>query len=244
MTIAQIGILAVLALVVCIVLSILGSMIMSSAASPQPTTQTYTLAPSPTAISTSTPWPTITPVPDWKVHSFASDQAQIWLPNSYFGGDIATSSDEIMRELRDTVDDDAFASDIEGLIAIPEIIFFAFDTNITDSVRFMYVGSEPLDSDMSLTMDDYLNKMMDNFKDSNDRIVERQIAQLDNFPAGKLVIESKVPAGDVEKFVSMAIYMIEVEDTMWFIAFRTGRSEFAAHQETILTAVNSFWVQR
>ena len=92
-------------------------------------------------------------------------------------------------------------------------------------------------------MDYYLNRMMDNFTDVNDRVVERQIAQLDHYQAGKLVIESKVQAGDAERFVTIAIYMVKVGDTMWFITYRTGREEFKDHQQTIEASANSFWVQ-
>lgn len=243
MTIIQIGTLSLLALVACITLSILGGMIFRPAPSVQEVSATYTLAPRPTAKPTTTPWPTITPVSDWKRHTFSNDQAQIWLPNSFFGGDTKTSSDEIMEKVRTTFNDETFTSDIEGLIAIPGILFFAIDTDSNDSARFMHVGSEPKDPDITLTMDGYLNHMMDKFSGGSERVVERQITQLDNFPVGKLVVESKVPAGDLDAFVSTAIYMIMVDDTMWFVTFRTGRDEFSSYQEIIQAVVNSFWIQ-
>ena len=148
-----------------------------------------------------------------------------------------------MEKLKTTFNDEAFANDIQGMIAIPEIVFFAFDTEFTTSARFMHIGKEALDPDTDLSMDYYLNRMMDNFTGANDRVVERQIVQLDHYPAGKLVIESKVPAGEIETFVTMAIYMIKVDDTMWFITFRTGREEYIDYKEIIETSTNSFWVQ-
>jgi hypothetical protein len=93
-------------------------------------------------------------------------------------------------------------------------------------------------------MDDYLNQMMDDFADGNDRVTGRQIVQLDHYPAGKLVVESKVPVGGAETYVTMAIYMIEADDTMWLIRFRTGREEFSDYQQTIETSAGSFWVER
>lgn len=243
MTFAQISILAVLAIFACIIIGILGVLISNFTPNKQPAQQAYTLVPSQTPDVTTTPWPTITPIPDWLVHSFAAGQAQIWLPSSYFGGDTSISSEEIIEELRATVDDEAFINEIQGLISIPEITFFAFDADFVDSTRFMHIGSEPLNPDLPLTMNDYLNRMMDNFTDGNDRVVERQVVQLDYYPAGKLVVESKVPAGDLETFVSMAIYMVKVDNTMWFITFRTGRQEYKDYQPIIEAAVNSFWIQ-
>jgi hypothetical protein len=107
----------------------------------------------------------------------------------------------------------------------------------------MYVGTEALDPDLSLSMDYYLNRMMDNFTGVNERVVERQIARLDHYQAGRLVVESKVPAGDTEKFVTTVIYMVRVNDTMWFTTFRTGREEYKDYQQIIQTSANSFWVQ-
>jgi len=242
MTLAQIGILAGLAVVACIVIGILGTMLLNAA----PNTQvqpTYTLQPSPTPVVTSTAWPTVTPIPNWQEYSFLDGQARIWLPASYTGGDTATSSEAIMEKLRATFNDEAFASDVQGLLAIPEIAFFAFDTESTSSARIAYVASEALNPDLDLSMDYYLNRMMDNFTGANDRVVERQIAQLDHYQAGKLVIESKVPAGDTERFVTIVIYMVQVDDTMWFITFRTGREEFKEYQQSIEVSVNSFWIQ-
>ena len=243
MTLAQIGILAGLALVACVVLGILGILILNAAPGSQGVEPTFTLQPSPTTISISTPWPTITPIPNWQEYSFTDSHARIWLPTSYFGGDPATSSAAIIERLKATYDDEAFAQDIEGLLAIPEVDFFAFDTESINSVKFMYVGTESLNPDLKLSMDYYLNRMMGNFTDPSDRVVERQIAQLDHYQAGKLVVESKVQAGDVESFVSQAIYLVQVDDTMWLISFRTGREEYLDYQEVIEDSVNSFWVQ-
>jgi hypothetical protein len=243
MTLAQIGILATLALVACIVIGVLGALMLNLVPGTQQAEPTYTFQPSPTFVATSTAWPTITPIPNWKEYSFLENQARIWLPASYSGGDTVTSSEEILENLRVTFNDEAFARDVEGLLAIPEITFFAFDTESTSSARIAYVGSEPLNPDLDLSMDFYLNRMMDNFSEASDRVVERQIVRLDHYQAGKLVVESRVPAGDSESFVTIVIYMVQVGDTMWFITFRTGREEFKDYREIIETSANSFWVQ-
>jgi hypothetical protein len=243
MTLVQIVILAALALVACIILGILGTMLLNSTPNTQIAQPTYTLQPSPTPFFTTTPWPTITPIPDWQEYSFADGQARIWLPASYIGGDTATSSGAIMEKLKATIDDEAFANDIQGLIASPEVSFFAFDTEFTSAVRFMFIGNETLSPDLVITMDDYLNSMM-NTTDGSNRVVERQVTQLDNNPAGILVVESKVPAGDVEVYLRAAVYVIQVDNTMWLITFRTGREEFGSYRPIIEASAKSFWIQR
>jgi hypothetical protein len=242
MTVGQLIILSVLGCIACSVAGFAGSMAFTLAAMPQPEALvTYTLAPTRTPAPTSTPLPTITPIPNWSAYSFAEGKASIWLPASYSGGDTATSSATIMGNLRASTSDEAFISDIEGLIALPEVKFFAFDTNFEQGSKFMYVGIEALDPDLILSMDDYLNRMMDNFASGSERVVERQIVELERFTTGKLVIENKVPTGEGETFVTMAIYLIEIEDTMWFVIFRTGRGEYKDYQPIIEASVNSFW---
>ena len=198
MTFTQISILAALALVACVVIGILGTLMLNLFPGTQQAEPTYTLQPGPTPVLTATAWPTITPIPDWQEYSFTEGRTRIWLPASYIGGEPATSSDMIRENLKTIFDDEDFSRDIEGLLAIPEIDFFAFDAEFVDSARFMYVGTEALNPDLDLSMDYYLNRRMDIFTGASDRVVERQIAQLDHFEAGKLVIESKVPVGDAD----------------------------------------------
>ena len=245
MTFLQIGILAALALVACIVIGTMGALMLNSMPIPQQQIQaTYTLQPSPTPTYTPTSWPTITPIPDWQEYSFADSQARIWLPASYMGGDTVTSPEAIMEKLNTTIKDEDFSKDIQNLIATPDVLFFAFDTEFTSAVRFMFIGKESLSPDLVISLDDYLNRIADDSTNGSNRLVERQVTQQDNFPVGKLVVENKIPAGDIEVYVTVAVYVIPVDNTMWLITFRTGRDEFGSYRPTIESVTNSFWIQR
>ena len=244
MTLSQIGILAVMAIFGCIVIGILGSMISSGATDLQLAQQVNTLTPSPVPTATSTSWVAVTPIPNWQQFSFASGKAQIWLPNSYMGGDTLTSAEEIMVTVRATIDDEVFADIIQNSILSPDVTFLALDTNLTNVViKFIYIRSQPINPDLQLTMDDYLNQLMNEYSGGTERMVERKITQLDNFSAGKLVLDSKVLVEDIDALVSIAIYMVRVENTMWFITFRTGREEYLSYQPTIEAILNSFWIE-
>lgn len=145
-----------------------------------------------------------------------------------------------MQNVRASYNNEAFANDIQGLINTPGITFFAYDLDFIESARFMYVWSEALDPAIPLTMDLYLNSMMEDVSGGNDRVVERQITQLDHTEIGILVVESKVPAGELDTFVSTANYLIQGDDTMWIITFRIGRDELKDIKETINITVSSF----
>jgi hypothetical protein len=244
MTLAQIGILAALALVACIVIGIFGTMLLNFTPTAQPVQPTYTLQPSPTPSAMPTAWPTITPIPDWQEYSFAEGQSRIWLPASYVGGDTVTSSAAVMEKLKATFDDEAFANDIQNLMATPEVSFFAFDTEFTSVIRFMFIGKETLSRDVVVTLDGYLNSMVDNSITGSDRLIERQVTQGDYYPIGILVVESKIPAENADVFVTVATYVIPVDNTMWQITFRTGREEFGSLRSNIESIANSFWIQR
>jgi hypothetical protein len=245
MTFAQIGILAALAFVACIIMGFLGMMLLGSAPATPQVQPTYTLQPTPTTVVTSTPWPTITPIPNWQEYTFADGQARIWLPANYVGGDSVTSGSAIMEQVKAASNEEAFINGVQELIASPEVSFFAFDTDESTSViRIMFVSRETLSPDLVLTIDDYLNHMVDDAVAEGGRVVERQVTQLDSYPAGVLVTEIRISAGDIEVYVTVTMYVIQVDNTMWFMTFRTGREEFGNYRPTIEASANSFWISR
>jgi hypothetical protein len=75
-------------------------------------------------------------------------------------------------------------------------------------------------------------------------LIERQVTQGDYYPIGILVVESKFPAENADVFVTVATYVIPVDNTMWQITFRTGREEFGSLRSNIESIANSFWIQR
>jgi hypothetical protein len=186
----------------------------------------------------------VTPIPGWQEYIFADGQARIWLPASYTGGDTVTSGGTIMEKVKATIDDEAFINGIQELIASPDVSLFAFDTEYTSVIRYMFVSRETLSPDLVVTIDDYLNHIVDGAAEDGGRVVERQVTQLDYYPVGTLVAEKKIPAGEVEIYVSVAIYVIQVDNTMWFITFQTGREEFGSQRPIMESSINSFWIQR
>lgn len=243
MTQAQIGILVGLALVSCVVIGIFGKMISDTNAAVEPASRMYTPSPTPLPTASPTPWPESNPISGWQVHTFASPQAQIWLPKSYIGSDTTTITVDELEKVKITIDD-VFLNEDLYRISSPEVAFFAFDTASSEVLRNVYVRRESLDPASLLSMNDHLNMLMADLSSDSDRVVERQIKQMENFPAGTLVLESKVLQDDVEAFVSTSVHMIRVEDTMWTIVLRSGRGEYSDYKTTIEDIVNSFWVQR
>jgi hypothetical protein len=150
-----------------------------------------------------------------------------------------------MEQVKAASNEEAFISGVQELIASPEVSFFAFDTaESTSVIRFMFVSRETLSSDLVLTIDDYLNHMVDDAVAEGGRVVERQVTQLDSYPAGVLVTELRISAGDIEVYATVAMYVIQVDNTMWLMTFRTGREEFGSYRPTIEASANSFWISK
>jgi hypothetical protein len=203
---------------------------------------TYTLSPSETPSPEPTQLITTTPIPGWSKFEFANPPGELWLPESYEGGDTVNYPDIVLLSAEIFIDDQEFIDDIKNLIEIPEVVFFAFDTDSEGVIRFAYVMSEELDPDLDVTLDVYMNVLSDNAAEDGAKVVGRTTVQTDQYEAGRIVIENKVPAGDLEAFIHLTIYSIRLDNTMWNVAFRTGRDEYNDYLPVMDDVVNTFRV--
>jgi hypothetical protein len=201
---------------------------------------TSTLAVSDTPTPEPTRPPSPTPIPGWNKFEFAIPPGEIWLPEGYEGGDTITYPDVVLLSAEVFVEDQEFIDDVKNLIEIPEVVFFAFDSNSTGVIRFVYVMGEPIDPDFNVTLDDYMNALANNAKADGTKLVGRTIMPMDRYQVGRTVIENEVPAGEFSAWIHLTIYSIHLEDVMWNIAFRTGRDEFNDYLPVMENVVNTF----
>ena len=195
---------------------------------------TYTPSPEPTQPTTPTP------IPGFNRFEFASPSGEIWLPEGYEGGDTITYPDIVLLTTEIFTEDQKFIDDVKNLIEIPEVVFFAFDSYSTGVIRFVYIMGEPLNPDLNITLDYYMNSLADSAKADGAKVIGRTIYQMDRYQAGRVVIENLVPAGDLDAYIHLTIYTIHLENTMWNIAFRTGRDEFNDYLPVMEDIVNTF----
>jgi len=207
---------------------------------------TYTLSPSKTPVPTATPRPTPTLIPGWNQFTFEEDSAEIWLPGSYQGGDTVEYLDIILLILETYVDDEDYIGWVKNYIDENEIVFYGFDNENDDMVLTVdvFIFKEYLPTDVDLTMDEYLNQLMDQLSSGGNRVVDRQVVQLNYYEAGRIYVDTEVKVGD-EMVVRgrQAIYSIRIEDAMWSILFTTSKEDFKEYLPTIENSVNTFFVQ-
>ncbi len=207
---------------------------------------TKTVEPTATPRPTATPKPTLTPIAGWSRFAFDREEAEIWLPETYQGGDTVEYLDIVMLTLQTFVDDEIYNNWVENRINENDIVFFGFDTDNEEKVLTIdvFIFKEKIPADLVLTMDDYLNQMMDNLSESGNRVVDRQIVQLHNYEAGRIFVDVEFEVGeDITVRGRQAIYSIWQDDVMWSVLFRTSKEDFKSYQTVIENSANSFFVQ-
>lgn len=245
----EMGILVVLIIVICVIGGFLGKMILDnpSTTSLKPAVihePTYTIAPSITPSQIPPSRLTSTPMPGWNRFEFAEGKAEIWLPESYQGGDTVAYPDVVIMTLETYIDDDVFVESVKPIILESDTLFFAFDTEPADAIRFVYVIVEQLPPDLIISMNDYLNAVSDYINEDNTRIVGRETKSLDYYSdVGVLTTEVEIPAGEgVYFYVRLCSHVVRVDNTMWGLFFRTSRTEFDEYLSTIDRSVRTFYV--
>ena len=162
--------------------------------------------------------PTATPIPGWE--KFEGSGAELWLPESFEGGDLGKDVEVIAENLR------RFAPDSEQIAQMIEqnpsmYIIWAFDTDIGDTglLTNVTVATEKVLS--AMTLDVYLDAVLKQFPDWL-QVVERDIITLGDQQAGRLVVEFALAGVEVKE----VMYAVKLDNSMWVITYATGAEEF------------------
>jgi branched-chain amino acid transport system substrate-binding protein len=157
-------------------------------------------------------------LPGWK--KLESQGMEIWLPESYDGGNLDVNLNTTLENMK------ALGSDFNNLVSVieqnPDIFaIYAFDTNIglPDSLTNLTVLFEKVPSMMTIenSIDAAINIFPKNFV-----ISDREVVKLNQYTAGRLVVDYSA-SGKKNKNL---IYIIKNEDLVWLIMYGTGLAEF------------------
>jgi hypothetical protein len=203
-------------------------------------TPTSTATPTPTATSTSTPLPTSTtvptstptPIPGWT--KFEAENIEIWLPESFTGGDLKNDLDVIVNKLKSL--GPQFEQIADQLKANPSLIaLWAFDSNIgpTGNLTNVNIGHEQVVS--AITTEMYAN-MLEQQLPSAFKITSQNKAQIGQYDAIQLVIEFNQSGIKAKELV----YVIKNKNFIWTIAYTTGTDEFDDRLPTFEQSASTF----
>jgi hypothetical protein len=252
MSLLEIAILGVLVIAICALGGFVGLNFLNSSTAPeavavvQPTaTLVPTLAPTPTATPTASPVVKSTPIPGWSPFEFSEGKAEIWLPSSYQGGDTVAYPEIVAMTIDTFLSDEVFIADAKEMIADPNMVFFAFDTQPIEIIRFMSIYYEKIPTDVEVTMDAYLDMTLAQMQSEGLQVTDRYLTSLDYYDeVGVAIIENAVPLGEgISMNVKFSLHALRVGDGIWSIFFRTGKDEFDSYFSTIESSVRSFYIQ-
>ena len=193
----------------------------------------------PTALSepTATPnlEPTATSIPGWE--RFEGGGAELWLPQSFEGGDISEDIDVVVENLRRLGPDfEQIAQMIEQNPSMYAI--WAFDSDVGGSGFLTSVNVIKEQVLSAITPETYLDMALPQFPPQF-QVVEQDILSVGNYQAGRVVIEfavSAVPGKEV-------MYVIKNGNTMWVITFATAMDEYDQRLPVFEQSVLTFKVQ-
>jgi hypothetical protein len=174
--------------------------------------------------------PTATAIPGWE--KFSGGGIELWMPESFEGGDLANDLDVILERLR------SLGPDYEKLAEIIEqnpsaIVLLVYDTKIGSAgfLTNVNVVKEKVVSTMTLEL--YLESSAKQMASYGFKVSEQKIIQLDNYEAGRLVVQADA------LMAKEAMYVIKDKNTMWVITYATGIAEFSARLPTFDQSANT-----
>ena len=167
---------------------------------------------------TATSQPTATPIPGWE--KFEGGGVELWLPESYRGGDLAEDLEVIVEILR------RLGPDLEPVAQMIEqnpsmYVIWAFDSEIGDSGFLTNVAVTTEKVLSAVTLDTYLDAAAEQLP-AQFQVIERDIITLVDYQAGRLVLEFAI-SGVSGKEV---LYVVKDGNTMWAMTFATAAEEF------------------
>jgi hypothetical protein len=182
-----------------------------------------------------TPAPTETALPGWE--KFEGGGVELWLPESYEGGDLGQNLDAAMEQLRSL--GPAYEQTAQLIEQNPTMyVIWAFDAELggTGFLTNVNVTTEQVPAD--ITVDDYLDAAMGQLP-AEFQVVERETLSIGDLPAGRLTIEFSMSGVNGKEVV----YVVKDGITLWAITYATGLDEFDARWPGFQQSAQTFAVQ-
>lgn len=179
--------------------------------------------------------PTVAPIPGWE--RFEAGGVELWLPESYEGGNLGADLDLIVDNLR------SLGPDFEQIALIIEqnpsmYVIWAFDSEVgaSGALTNMAITTERVLT--AMTLDTYLDSALGQLP-AQFQVVERGVVSLGEYQAGRLVLEFTI-SGVAGKEL---MYVVKDDNTIWVITFGTGAEEFEQRLPVFEQSVQTFRIQ-
>lgn len=172
----------------------------------------------------------------WK--KFVGGDAELWLPESFEGGDLVNDIDVAIARLKRLGPQFAqLAQVVESNRDAYSLIAIDSEVGPSGSLTNVLVGSERVIS--TLTIESYLDAITSNFPPPL-QVVERDVVSLQRYQAGRLVVETPL---NPTVTIKQIIYGIKDGNTVWTIAYSTSIDEFEQRLPAFEKSIETFVIR-
>ncbi|MCK5633687.1 MAG: hypothetical protein KAI06_01300 [Anaerolineales bacterium] len=178
--------------------------------------------------------PTATPIPGWE--KFEGDGVELWLPESYEGG---TREDmEMINEAIRSLGPE-FEQAVQAVEQNPSMfIIWAIDSDIGDSGGVTNVSVMKEKLIYAFPIDNLIDEVIKELP-AQWQVVERGIVSLENYQAGRVVVEATISDFSVKQLG----YYIKDGNTMWLISFGSLAEDFDQRLPVFELSILTFAIQ-
>lgn len=168
---------------------------------------------------------------------YEGDGMEIWLPDTYEGGDLDEDLDLILDGLNQ------LGSDFEQIAQMIEqnpslFAFWAFDSKVGNTAFLTNANVTREEVVSAVDIETYMDLAFSQFP-ADFQIVEREMVTIDGQPVGRAILEFAVSnlAG------KEILYIYKVGDNIWVITFATSAPEFDRRLPDFEESARTFAVQ-
>lgn len=174
-------------------------------------------------------------IPGWE--KFEADNMELWLPESYDGGNLDEDIDVILSNVR------RLGPEFTQIAQLVEqnrdlYLLWVFDSNLGTSnfLTNVVVISEPVIS--AVTLEIYLDAIESQFPPQF-QVVGRDIVPLGQYQAGQLIVESMINGVAAKQI----LYIVKEGNRMWGITYSTGLEEFEQRLPSFRQSMDTFQIR-
>lgn len=158
-------------------------------------------------------------LPGW--HMLSGVGMEIWMPDSFEGGNLEEDLDWILENIRRLGPEYAQMADL--MERNPSIfVIWAFDSEVGDSGFLTNVNVTTEKGPSSITLDTYLD-IMEGKIPHDFQVKEREITTLNDMPAARLIVTFNISGVSGKELA----YVVKDGTFFWVITCATGADEFA-----------------
>ncbi len=179
--------------------------------------------------------PTVFSIPGWQ--KFTGGEAELWLPQSFQGGDLSQDLETIVGQLKSLGPE--FEQLVKQLESNPEAyVLWLFDSGLGPSGFMTNVAVAHQEVLSVVTVDNIIDAFETQLPQAF-QVADRQKMQLGQREAARIVIDTVINGVSGSELM----YVIKDKNVIWFITYATGADEFEARLPVFEQSAATFEVR-